>query len=67
VARAFIVLSRQLPAGAAGDVLGVNGGPGIVVRRGGTPVLAITLHLVDGVVDTVHVVSNPQKLTGVAI
>jgi RNA polymerase sigma factor (sigma-70 family) len=67
VARAFVVLSRQLPADAVAYVHQVNGGPGIVVRSGGTPVLAITLHLADGVVETVHVVSNPHKLTGVAM
>jgi hypothetical protein len=39
--------------------------PGIVIFSGRTPILAITLHLVDGVIKTVHVVSNPEKLTGV--
>jgi RNA polymerase sigma-70 factor (ECF subfamily) len=67
VARACVVLSRQLPADAVADVLTVNGGPGIVVRSGGEPVLAITLHLMGGVVETVHVVSNPHKLTGLAV
>jgi RNA polymerase sigma-70 factor (ECF subfamily) len=67
VARAFVVLSRQLPADAVAEVLEINGGPGIVVRGGGRPVLAVTLHLVDGVVETVHVVSNPHKLSGVVV
>ncbi|GAA3384729.1 RNA polymerase sigma-70 factor [Cryptosporangium minutisporangium] len=66
VARAFVVLSRQQPAGSIADVVEFNGGPGVVVRSGGTPVLAVALHLVDGAVRTVHVVSNPRKLTGLA-
>ncbi|MEU9835196.1 RNA polymerase sigma factor SigJ [Streptosporangium sp. NPDC048047] len=66
VARAVAVLSRRRPYGSHSRVLQVNGGPGIVVHAGRTPLLAITLHLRDGMVAAVHVVSNPEKLTGVA-
>ncbi|MER6006608.1 RNA polymerase sigma-70 factor [Nonomuraea angiospora] len=66
VARAIVILSKRMPGDSHAQVLQVNGGPGIVVRSGGTPVLAITLHLLDGVIKTVHVVSNPEKLAGVA-
>ncbi|MGV9376186.1 RNA polymerase sigma-70 factor [Nonomuraea sp. NPDC003707] len=66
VARAIVILSKRMPGDSHAQVLQVNGGPGIVVRSGGTPVLAITLHLLDGAIKTVHVVSNPQKLAGVA-
>ncbi|MGW4965873.1 RNA polymerase sigma-70 factor [Nonomuraea sp. NPDC004186] len=66
VARAIVILSRRMPGDSHAQVLQVNGGPGIVVRSGRTPVLAITLHLLDGVIKTVHVVSNPEKLGGVA-
>lgn len=66
VARAIVVLSRRLPGDAKAQVVLVNGGPGIVVHSGRTPVLAITLHLLEGAVETVHVVSNPEKLTGLA-
>ncbi|MEV4355294.1 RNA polymerase sigma-70 factor [Nonomuraea sp. NPDC049625] len=66
VARAIVILSRRMPGDSHAQVLQVNGGPGIVVRSGRTPVLAITLHLLDGVIKTVHVVSNPEKLAGVA-
>lgn len=65
-ARAIAILSKRMPDGSHAQVLQVNGGPGIVVYSGRTPVLAITLHLVNGAVETVHVVSNPEKLTGVA-
>ncbi|MGW0196527.1 RNA polymerase sigma-70 factor [Nonomuraea sp. NPDC003201] len=66
VARAIVILSRRMPGDSHAQVLQVNGGPGIVVRSGRTPVLAITLHLLDGAIKTVHVVSNPEKLAGVA-
>ncbi|MFI9840905.1 RNA polymerase sigma-70 factor [Nonomuraea sp. NPDC051941] len=66
VARAIVILSKRMPGDSRAQVLQVNGGPGIVVRSGRTPVLAITLHLLDGAIKTVHVVSNPEKLAGVA-
>jgi RNA polymerase sigma-70 factor (TIGR02957 family) len=65
VARAVVILSKRMPAGSRAQILQVNGGPGIVVYSGRTPVLAITLHLVNGAVESVHVMSNPEKLTGV--
>ncbi|WP_283139138.1 RNA polymerase sigma factor SigJ [Rhizohabitans arisaemae] len=65
VARAIVILSKRRPDGSHAQVLQVNGGPGIVVYSGRSPVLAITLHLLDGAIETVHVVSNPEKLTGV--
>ncbi|GIH19100.1 RNA polymerase sigma factor SigJ [Rugosimonospora africana] len=67
VARAIVVLSRQRPADSSAQVRQVNGAPGIVVSSGATPVLAMILHSVDGAVQTVHVVSNPQKLTGIIV
>ncbi|TDB82290.1 RNA polymerase sigma-70 factor [Micromonospora sp. KC721] len=67
VARAIVVLSRQQPVGSTARVLHLNGGPGVVVRCAGTPVLAMTLHMVDGLVQTIHVVSNPHKLTAIAL
>ncbi|MET9242512.1 RNA polymerase sigma-70 factor [Nonomuraea sp. NPDC003709] len=66
VARAIVILSKRMPGDSHAQVLQVNGGPGIVVRSGRTPVLAITLHVLDGAIKTVHVVSNPEKLAGVA-
>ncbi|MGW0733120.1 RNA polymerase sigma-70 factor [Streptomyces sp. NPDC002851] len=67
VARAVAVLFRRRPDGSAARVVPVNGAPGIVVLAGNTPVLAGTLHLVDGAVETIHMVSNPKKLAGVAM
>jgi len=65
VARAIVVLSRRRPAGSDARLLHVNGGPGIVIYSGRTPVLALTLHLADGAIKEMQVVSNPDKLHGV--
>ncbi|MEU4422122.1 RNA polymerase sigma factor SigJ [Actinoplanes sp. NPDC024001] len=65
VARALLVLSRQQPAGAVTRPAELNGGPGMLVMAGPAPVLAMTLHVAGGLVRTLHVVSNPAKLTGV--
>src|SRR5215217_316926 len=43
----------------------VNGGPGVVATSGGRPITALVLEVSDGVVQTVHVVANPEKLAGV--
>lgn len=66
VAQAFIVLSRRRPEGSRVEIRQVNGAPGVVITSGRTAVVAATLYLVDGVIDTIHVVSNPEKLTGVS-
>jgi RNA polymerase sigma-70 factor (TIGR02957 family) len=65
VARALVTFAKRKPEDAKAQVLQINGGPGIVIFSRRTPILAITLHLVDGFIETVHVVSNPEKLTGV--
>lgn len=65
VAQAIVLLSQRRPDGSSVEVHQLNGGPGIVIYSGHTPVVAATLHFVDGAIDTIHVVSNPAKLTGV--
>lgn len=67
VARALVTFAGRMPEDPSADVVQVNGGPGIVVRSGSTPVVVIILHLVDGVVETVHLISNPEKLTGLRL
>ncbi|WP_406051282.1 RNA polymerase sigma-70 factor [Kribbella sp. NBC_00889] len=66
VAQAFIVLSRRRPEGSRVEIRQVNGAPGFVITSGGTAVVAATFYLVDGAIDTIHVVSSPEKLTGVS-
>ena len=65
VARALVTFAGRLPPEPSTRVMTINGGPGIVVCSAGTPVVAIVLHLVDGRVRTIHLVSNPEKLAGV--
>ncbi|OHV32681.1 RNA polymerase subunit sigma-24 [Pseudofrankia sp. EUN1h] len=64
VARALATFAGRMPPEPSVELVTLNGGPGIVVRSGQTPVAAIALHLVDGLVKTIHLVSNPEKLTG---
>jgi RNA polymerase sigma-70 factor (ECF subfamily) len=64
VARAFVVLSGRRPAGSELEIRDVNGAPGLVIYAFGEAVVAATFHLVDGAIHLIHVVSNPNKLTG---
>ena len=64
VARAFVVLSGRRPEGSQLEIRELNGAPGLVIYAAGKAVVAATFHLVDGAVQTIHVVSNPNKLTG---
>jgi RNA polymerase sigma-70 factor (ECF subfamily) len=66
VAQAVILLSQRRPADSHVVLRHLNGAPGLVIYSGTTPVIAATLHLVNGAIESIHVVSNPAKLTGVA-
>ncbi|TYP89770.1 RNA polymerase sigma factor SigJ [Blastococcus xanthinilyticus] len=46
------------------EVAEVNGGPGIVAWTGGEPLLAMSLVVVDGRIEQVLLVRNPEKLAG---
>ena len=43
----------------------VTGGPGILVVSGDKPISALVLDVSEGVVRTIHLVANPEKLAGV--
>jgi len=43
----------------------VNGESGILVVSEGKPILVLVLGVSDGVVRTIHLVANPEKLDGV--
>jgi RNA polymerase sigma-70 factor (ECF subfamily) len=43
----------------------VNGGPGVVITSGDRPISALVLDVTDGLVRTIHLVANPEKLVGV--
>ena len=43
----------------------VNGTPGIVITAGGVPISALVLDVSEGLVMTIRLVANPEKLAGV--
>jgi RNA polymerase sigma-70 factor (TIGR02957 family) len=43
----------------------VNGGPGILVVSGDKPISALVLDVSEGVIRSIHLVANPEKLAGV--
>jgi RNA polymerase sigma-70 factor (TIGR02957 family) len=43
----------------------VNGGPGILVVSGDKPISTLVLDVSEGVVRSIHLVANPEKLAGV--
>jgi RNA polymerase sigma-70 factor (ECF subfamily) len=43
----------------------VNGGPGILAALEGKPVAAVILDVAGGVIQTIHLVANPDKLIGI--
>jgi hypothetical protein len=43
----------------------VNGGPGVVITSRGEPVSALVPDVAGGLVQTIHLVANPEKLAGV--
>jgi RNA polymerase sigma-70 factor (TIGR02957 family) len=43
----------------------VNGGPGILVVSGNKPISALVLDVSEGVIRSIHLVANPEKLAGV--
>lgn len=44
----------------------VNGGPGLVVTSQGAPIAVVILDVADGAAQTVHLIANPDKLSGVS-
>lgn len=43
---------------------GVNGETGVVITAGGVPISALILEVTDGLVHTIRLVANPEKLAG---
>ncbi|MET7423933.1 RNA polymerase sigma factor SigJ [Dactylosporangium sp. NPDC005555] len=65
VAKALLTFAGRLPEAPSISLAQLNGGPAIVVYSAGTPAVAVFLHLVDGLVRSIHLISNPEKLSGV--
>jgi len=43
---------------------GVNGETGVVITAGGVPISALVLEVTDGLVQTIRMVANPEKMAG---
>ena len=65
VARFFGTTATEVALDLRIHIVQVNGGPGIVVTYEGKPVPTIVLDGLGGVVQTIHLVANPDKLLGV--
>jgi RNA polymerase sigma factor (sigma-70 family) len=59
------ITAEALPDLLRAHVTRINGEPGIVLTYEGTPVTTIVLDVSEGVVQTIHLVANPEKLMGV--
>ena len=59
---------RSVGSGPSGEVRArlapVNGETGVVVTAGGVPVSALVLEVTEGLVRTIRLVANPEKLAG---
>jgi RNA polymerase sigma-70 factor (ECF subfamily) len=65
VARFLAAVATRPDQDVRARIAQVNGGPGIVVTAEGEPVAAFVLDVAGGVVRSVHLVANPEKLAGV--
>ncbi len=66
VAQFIVAVTRTVPAGAALDQIELNGAPGLVVRAGGRPVVAILIDTDGERIQSVFAVANPDKLAALA-
>lgn len=62
VAQFIIAVTRTVPAEASLDEIELNGAPGLVVRAGGRPVVAILIDTDGERIHSVFAVANPDKL-----
>lgn len=62
VARFMIGIQDTPIPDMAIEIASINGGPAVLVTSGGTPVAVFQLDLADGVVQTVRVLGNPDKI-----
>jgi hypothetical protein len=55
---------KLLPADLIRRVAHINGQQGVVTYHRGHPHVVLTIDVVDGRIENIHIVSNPDKLTG---
>jgi predicted transcriptional regulator len=65
VARFFGTTATEVAPHLGVRIAQLNGGPGIVVTYEDAPVTIIVLDVLGDVVQTIHLVANPEKLLGV--
>ena len=66
IARFFGTTATEVAPHLDVRIAQVNGGPGIAVTYKDTPVTTMVLDVLGGVVQTIHLVANPEKLIGVS-
>jgi RNA polymerase sigma-70 factor, ECF subfamily len=64
VARFLLAIAARPPSDLRAEFVEVNGGPAIVAVAAGRPVAVFALDVVEGLAQTVRLVANPDKLTG---
>ena len=63
VARLLLGIAKKVPVGATYDLEVFNGQLGLVARLDGRAINALAVTVRDGLVQTLHAVANPAKLT----
>jgi RNA polymerase sigma-70 factor (ECF subfamily) len=66
VAHFVIAVNRTLPADASAEIIELNGAPGLVLKAGGRPIVAIVIETDGERIHSVFAVSNPDKLNAIA-
>jgi RNA polymerase sigma-70 factor (ECF subfamily) len=66
VAQFVIAVTRTLPADGTADIIELNGAPGLVLRVGGRPTVAILIESDGKRIHSVFGISNPDKLAAIA-
>jgi len=67
VARALLgSMTRLVPHDLTYRLAEINGQPGIVSHRNGHPYAVVTLDMAEGLIHSVYIVSNPEKLAHLA-
>lgn len=66
VAQFLVAVTQTLPSDASADVIELNGAPGLVLKAGGQPVVAILIETDGERIHSIYAVSNPDKLGSIA-
>ena len=66
VAQFLVAITRTLPNDASADVIELNGAPGLVLKAGDQPVVAILIETDGERIHSIYAVSNPDKLGSIA-